>query len=219
MVFALAYLLLRLSDPSGWRLVPRVRRCGRTGGSSPPAGGPRTAGGKASSSPPRATVHGCHEQDLAKGPVVIVSRQPANAASLAPGALRRKWTFRRTRVGGRPPISAELRGLILQMGRENPRWGCLRIKGELAKLGVRISATAIRTLLRSTASGRRLAGRVPAGASSCAPRRRASSPSTSSPWRQPSCARSTCSSPSSLARGGWRSSTLRGSRTLRGSLS
>ncbi len=34
------------------------------------------------------------------------------------------------------------------MGRDNPRWGCLRIKGELAKLGVRVSATAIRTLLR-----------------------------------------------------------------------
>jgi hypothetical protein len=33
-------------------------------------------------------------------------------------------------------------------GPENPRWGCLRIKGELAKLGITVSATAIRTLLR-----------------------------------------------------------------------
>jgi putative transposase len=38
--------------------------------------------------------------------------------------------------------------LILRMGRENPRWGCVRIKGELAKLGITISATTIRTILR-----------------------------------------------------------------------
>jgi len=34
------------------------------------------------------------------------------------------------------------------MGRENRRWGCVRIQGELAKLGIRVSATKIRTLLR-----------------------------------------------------------------------
>jgi putative transposase len=50
--------------------------------------------------------------------------------------------------GGRPPIPEEVRELILRMGRENPRWGCPRIKGELAKLGATVSATTIRTLLR-----------------------------------------------------------------------
>src|SRR5918996_3436760 len=49
--------------------------------------------------------------------------------------VRRKWTFRRRSTGGRPPISEEVRELILRMGRENPRWGCIRIRGELAKLG------------------------------------------------------------------------------------
>ena len=67
--------------------------------------------------------------------------------------VRRKWTYRRTSVGGRPPIDSEVRELILRMGRENPRWGCLRIRGELAKLGVRISATTIRTLLRANGLG------------------------------------------------------------------
>jgi hypothetical protein len=67
--------------------------------------------------------------------------------------VRRKWTFRRKSIGGRPPITADVRDLILQMGRENPRWGCIRIRGELAKLGIMISATKIRTLLRAGGLG------------------------------------------------------------------
>jgi transposase len=65
----------------------------------------------------------------------------------------RKWAYRRRSVGGRPPITGEVRELILRMGRENPRWGCLRIRGELAKLGIRVSATTIRTLLRANGLG------------------------------------------------------------------
>jgi putative transposase len=62
--------------------------------------------------------------------------------------VRRKWTYRHRSSGGRPPIAQDIRDLIVRMGGENPRWGCLRIKGELAKLGIAISATAIRTILR-----------------------------------------------------------------------
>jgi transposase len=67
--------------------------------------------------------------------------------------VRRKWTFRRRSRGGRPPISKDVRELILRMGRENPRWGCIRIRGELAKFGIRVSATKIRMLLRANGLG------------------------------------------------------------------
>jgi transposase InsO family protein len=50
-------------------------------------------------------------------------------------------------------MSEGVRELILRMGRENPRWGCIRIRGELAKLGIRVSATTIRTLLRANGLG------------------------------------------------------------------
>jgi putative transposase len=61
--------------------------------------------------------------------------------------VRKKWSYRR-RSAGRPPLDPELRELVLRLGRENPRWGCLRIQGELRKLGLRVGATTIRSLLR-----------------------------------------------------------------------
>lgn len=67
--------------------------------------------------------------------------------------VRRKWTYRRSGRPGRPPIDPEIRALILRLARENPRWGCVRIEGELRKLGQRVSATTIRTLLRRARLG------------------------------------------------------------------
>jgi hypothetical protein len=66
--------------------------------------------------------------------------------------VRKKWSYRR-RSAGRPPLDPELRELVLRLGRENPRWGCLRIQGELRKLGLRVGATTIRSLLRRSGLG------------------------------------------------------------------
>src|SRR5665811_984061 len=62
--------------------------------------------------------------------------------------VRKKWTYGKTGLPGRPPIDPAVRDLVLRIASENPRWGCVRIQGELRKLGIRISATTIRNLLR-----------------------------------------------------------------------
>ena len=58
--------------------------------------------------------------------------------------VRRKWAaFGRRRGPGRPGLDSELQKLILEMAKDNPKWGCVRIRGELLKLGHVISATAM----------------------------------------------------------------------------
>jgi putative transposase len=61
--------------------------------------------------------------------------------------VQRKWSRGASRRPGRPSLDEATRALILRVAHENPRWGYQRIQGELAKLGLRVSATAIRTLL------------------------------------------------------------------------
>lgn len=49
---------------------------------------------------------------------------------------------------GRPGLEGDVRALTLRMTKENPNWGCVRIRGEQLKLGYRVSATAIRNRWR-----------------------------------------------------------------------
>ena len=90
----------------------------------------------------------------------VLSRERWSSFLVTPSTLirwhrelvRRKWTYRANRVG-RPPMSPQVRELILRLASENPRWGCVRIQGEIRGLGIRVGATTIRSLLRRSGLG------------------------------------------------------------------
>jgi hypothetical protein len=57
------------------------------------------------------------------------------------------WTYPH-RLTGRPALNPEVQQLIVRLATENPTWGDQRIKGELQRLGIWVSATAVRATLR-----------------------------------------------------------------------
>lgn len=61
--------------------------------------------------------------------------------------IQRKWTY--PNQPGRPPVSKELRDLVLRLARENPAWGYRRVHGELTQLGCYLSAATVRRILRA----------------------------------------------------------------------
>jgi hypothetical protein len=66
--------------------------------------------------------------------------------------VARRWTYP-TRSSGRPSVGGEVRELVLRIARENPRWGYQCIAGEIAGLGISVSATTVRKLLREAGLG------------------------------------------------------------------
>jgi hypothetical protein len=98
------------------------------------------------SSPPTEPAR-CHPPRPAPITLVVLPRQAGAVAGLAsaPGCRCLDLPAPRTRA---TTLDQELQQLIVRLARENPRWGHQRSQGELLRLGVRVSATAIRTTLQ-----------------------------------------------------------------------
>jgi transposase InsO family protein len=65
--------------------------------------------------------------------------------------VARRWTY--AAQTGRPPVGNEVRELVLRLARENPRWGYQRIVGEINGVGLKVSATTVRKILREAGIG------------------------------------------------------------------
>jgi putative transposase len=81
----------------------------------------------------------------ARWPTFFVT--PATLLRWHRNAVLRKWTYP-PRRGGRPPTSAEIRTLVLQLATENPCWGHRRIHGELLGLGYKVAPSTVWLILR-----------------------------------------------------------------------
>ena len=61
--------------------------------------------------------------------------------------IARKRTYAKHRPG-RPPVHAEIRGLVVRVATENQGWGYTRIQGALKNLGYRVARTTIANILK-----------------------------------------------------------------------
>src|SRR4030081_2572985 len=139
--------------PPAGRPRSQTRRQGRRDRrSSPPAGGAAPPGSQPSLRTNRSPGAGTLARLLARGRWSAFLVTPAPLSRWHRELVRRRWTYHREpRVQrGLDPALVEL---VVRLARENPRWGYLRICGECAKLGIKVSGTSVRNILRRNGLG------------------------------------------------------------------
>ncbi len=79
-------------------------------------------------------------------PLVIVT--PDTVLRWQRCRFRAYWTRLSGRpIGGRPPVTAEIKALVARLATANPLWGAPRIHGELLKLGIAVAERTVSRLL------------------------------------------------------------------------
>src|SRR5213596_2906797 len=79
-------------------------------------------------------------------PLVIVT--PDTVLRWQRRRFREYWTKLSSRpTGGRPPVHAEIKALVMRMAGANPLWGAPRIHGELLKLGLDVAERTVSRLM------------------------------------------------------------------------
>jgi putative transposase len=93
--------------------------------------------------------------------------------------IARKWTYPHTE--NHHTLPEETVDLVVRLARENPRWGYQRIVGEARKIGVRVSASSVRSILR-----RHVLGPAPTRSTNGPPGWSSSKPKRPGRWRSTS---------------------------------
>jgi hypothetical protein len=96
---------------------------------------------------------GCADQAVPAGLTRLLPRRLWGGLLVRPGTLLRRrrdlvgrrWTYPCRR--GRPPVTVEIGNLVLRLATENSTWGYRRIHGEPRRLGYRVGASMVWTLL------------------------------------------------------------------------
>src|SRR6266540_738465 len=139
-----------LATPPARPLRPR-RAGSREGRAPPPTQGPPSRPRASRVHHSRSGLPGGVGSGAVPGPVEELPGRSGHPGEMAPGSAEE------ARAGlapaGSPSRDPSIKHLILRLGRENPRWGYLRIRGELLKLGIDFSATTIATVLRQGGLG------------------------------------------------------------------
>lgn len=82
-------------------------------------------------------------------PQIMLIVQPKTVIGWHRRLVARRWTYPPTTRQDRPPTLAHIRRLAIRLAEENPTWGYRRIHGELSRLGHRIAASTVWTILRT----------------------------------------------------------------------
>jgi putative transposase len=82
-------------------------------------------------------------------PKIMLIVQPKTVIGWHRRLVAHHWTYPPTTRRGRPPTLAEIRRLAIRLAHENPTWGYRRVHGELCRLGHRIAASTVWTILRA----------------------------------------------------------------------